>query len=84
MKGKFKAKKAITNPDTGDYYFLRKNMWWIVDGDDNPIYYDGKHPQCNDDCSITETLLSRYKNDLPPGCKVKFYENIFEPIRSEK
>lgn len=83
MKGKFKAKKAITNPATGGCYFLRKNMWWIVDKNDNPIYYD-IHPQCNSERIIIENSLIRYKDNLPPGCKVKFYENIFEPIKSEE
>lgn len=79
MNLKFRAKKAITNPKTGGCYFLRKNMWWIVDKDDNPIYYAGNFPQCHDEKLVIENLLDKYRNDLPLECKVKFYENIFEP-----
>lgn len=86
MKGKFKAKKAITNPETGGYYFLIKNSWWIVDENDSPVYYDGQAPQCNTDKKTTENIMTGYmaKDYIPRSFKIKFYENIFEFVPQSK
>lgn len=80
MRGKFVSKKANTNPPTGGYYFLIKNMWWIVDKNGDPIYFHGRHPQCSSIKEICEKSLKHYGDNLPKGCKVEFFENIFEPV----
>lgn len=68
----------LTSLDGKDLVQIYKSRWWVVDENENVLFYNGYSPQCNSCKTIVESL----RDKLYDGLEVRFVEVAYIPIKS--
>lgn len=68
----------LTSPDKKDLVQIYRDYWWVLDADQNTLWYHGRSPQCNPDEEICKGIRDR----LYPGMSIQLVPVAFIPIRS--
>lgn len=80
--------EELKRPKTGGGYWLYRNLWWIVNDDDEAVVYvtfsrkgqEYYKPQGNLSKKITESILKQLsKKEDFPGTKIAHIEHAFLP-----
>lgn len=68
----------LTTVDGKDLVQIYRDRWWIVDENNNVLFYNGYSPQCNADQSISISI----RDKLYIGLEVRLIDIVYIPIRS--
>ena len=70
--------RRLSSTEGKDLVQVYRNAWWVVDKDDNVLFYRGRSPQCNSNKDVTQSFVDR---GMCPDCEVRFIPVMFIPIR---
>ncbi len=62
--------------DGKDIVQIYKSRWWIIDENENVLFYNGYSPQCN----INQMMVESLRDKLYPGLEVRFIDVAYIPI----
>ncbi len=66
----------LTSIDGKDLVQIYKSRWWVIDENENALFYNGYSPQCN----INKTMVENLRDKLYPGLEVRFIDVTYIPI----